>query len=562
MRSLAALLLTLFAGSLAASAQGATNLSLSIKVSGTTVLAGHDVTLSGRLSSGAAGRAIAIYSRRYGAGPRRIATVTTGAHGAWSARVMPTIQTSYQARMGSVVTPSVGLAVEPAISTRVLANGSIRAHVVGGRSLAGRALELQRAASGRWTTIERAVMNHRADATFPAPFASGYASLRVALSVNEAGPGLLGGRTDAFPYRAGRAFVALAARSATVAFGHATVLEGRVSAGAAGQRVSLTMQGYRGSQVTVRHLTTVAGGRFSFRAAPRIETIYRATWNGIASARLAVDVRPVLSVGLRSNDRLAVVVAPSKTFLGRNVELERAVGTNWRTVAELPLAGPSGAAVFSLPAVGPGARYRVAMSVNQAGAGYLGAISRPLAVSLQSVSLSPSTFKVLYGHTVTLTGTVSGGRSGEHVSILARPYGTGAAIEGATVLTGAGGRWSFRTEPAIETIFQARLGTSESRPVVVGVAPRVSVELLSSGKIAAHVLSKRSLSGRLVELQELNANHRWTTIGRARLDRRASAIFGRPDAGGSLTLRVAMSVNQAGAGLLGAASHAFVDRTA
>lgn len=384
--ALAVSAVTLLAASLIATAQGATNLSLSIRVSGTTVLAGHDVTLSGRLSNGEAGRSIVVYSHRYGAGLRRIATVTTAAHGDWSLRVMPVIETSYQARLGSVVTPSVGLAVQPAISTKVLADGSIRAHVVGGRSFAGRSLELQRAAGGRWTTIEKAVLGRDSAAVFRAPFASGRASLRVALSVNEAGPGLLGGRTDAFPY------------------------------------------------------------------------------------------------------------------------------------------------------------------------------SRPSALSLQSLSLTPSSFKVLYGHAVTLTGTVSGGRSGEHVSILAKPYGTGAAIQGATVLTLTGGHWSFRVEPSIETIYQARLGTRESRPVVIGVAPRVSVELLSNGHITARVLSKRALAGRQVELQELNANHAWTTIARANLDRRASAVFGRPAGGGALTLRVAMSVNQAGAGLLGTTSHAFVDR--
>src|SRR5580704_12891238 len=59
------------------------------------------------------------------------------------------------------------------------------------------------------------------------------------------------------------------------------------------------------------------------------------------------------------------------------------------------------------------------------------------------VSLTTSTLKVLYGHSARLSGRVSNGRSHEAVAVLARPYGSPAPTSGATVVTGAGGRWSF-----------------------------------------------------------------------------------------------------------------------
>lgn len=563
MRSLAAFLLVSLAASLTAAAQGAQNLSLSIKVSGAKVLYGHTVTLSGRLSSGVEGRTIEIDARPVGSRSMlRVATVVTTANGGFRVPLRPAIGTTYQARYGAVVTPELSVGVEPALTTHVLPAGSVTAIVRAGRSLAGRRLELQRALRGRWRTIERATLDTHSQAVFPAPIRAGRATLRVALSVNEAGAGLLGATSHGFVYRAGTASIAFATRSATVLFGRSVELTGRISTGDPGQRVAVWAHPYGKPTVKVATLTTAAGGRFSLRSRPTIETAYTVSWDGLASRPAVVDVRPVLAVRLRANDRVAVAIAPARTFLGRNVELEQAIGSGWRAVAELPLRGPDGAASFALSSAAKGIRIRVAMSVNEAGAGYLGATSRPLAVTTANgVSLTPSSLRVLYGHTVTLSGAVSSGRSGQAVSILARPYGSTAATLGATVVTGTGGRWSFRAAPSIETTYLARWGATESRPVVVGVAPRVTVAVLHTGQIATRVLTTRALSGRLVELQSLDgATGKWTTIARMRLDRRASAVFAPPATSAGLTLRVAMSVNQAGAGLLGATSHPFVYR--
>ena len=140
MRSFTAFVLIALALSVAAAAQGASSLSLSIKVSGAKVLYGHDVTLSGRLSSGAAGRRIEVFSRPYGTiSAHRIATLSTGVNGGWSLRVQPAILTSYHASTGSVATPPLTVAVRPALTERVRTNGSIFAHAAAAaRSRAGR----------------------------------------------------------------------------------------------------------------------------------------------------------------------------------------------------------------------------------------------------------------------------------------------------------------------------------------------------------------------------------------------------------------------------------------
>ena len=42
------------------------------------------------------------------------------------------------------------------------------------------------------------------------------------------------------------------------------------------------------------------------------------------------------------------------------------------------------------------------MSVNQAGAGYLGAMSHPLLFRQRTLTMTPSTTRVLFGHAITL----------------------------------------------------------------------------------------------------------------------------------------------------------------
>ena len=63
------------------------------------------------------------------------------------------------------------------------------------------------------------------------------------------------------------------------------------------------------------------------------------------------------------------------------------------------------------------------MSVNQAGAGYLGAATHALRYRPLALTMRPVAFKVLYGHRVMLTGRLVRGGAGRRVAIVARPYG-------------------------------------------------------------------------------------------------------------------------------------------
>jgi hypothetical protein len=258
-----------------------------------------------------------------------------------------------------------------------------------------------------------------------------------------------------------------------------------------------------------------------------------------------------VSVQALANGRLRVHVAPIHHFTLRLVQLQAlGAGGSWSTVARMRLGRTSTAVFRPTPAH---ATLRLAMSVNQAGAGYLGAASHALLWRPESLQLATSGTTVLYNHRVTLTGRVVNGRAGERVTILARRYGH-PDYRFAVVRTGPHGLFAFKARPSVLTSYRARLASGETSPrVVVDVRPTITVRELPNGTVRTQVMAGRSMRGRMVQLQRL-AGGRWTTLVKKPLRASSSAIFAYPLS--SSMIRVAMSVNQAGVGYTGSTSHA------
>src|SRR5581483_9017979 len=142
--------------SLAPGAQAATHPRLTLSLSSYKVLYGHQLTLSGRLVPGAAGRMVTIESWRYGSSrPTVVATVTTRSGGHWSAGVRPSIQTTYRARVGTTASVRHTVGVRPLVVLHELGNGHLWTRVTAGRSFAGRFVQLQREIGGSWQTVAR-----------------------------------------------------------------------------------------------------------------------------------------------------------------------------------------------------------------------------------------------------------------------------------------------------------------------------------------------------------------------------------------------------------------------
>jgi len=339
-----------------------------------------------------------------------------------------------------------------------------------------------------------------------------------------------------------------------VLYGHHVVLSGRLwGRDHAGRQLTVDARAYGASAPhVVAVLRTDATGRWSFAPRPRIQTSYQARAGAITGPRVTIGVAPAVSVTPLSSGRLRVHVRAAHRFDGRFVQLQALSGSRWTTIDRKEL-NRVGRTVFTPPR--RNATLRFAMSVNQAGAGYLGAASHALVYRPQSIQMRPSTLTVLYGHRVTFTGQVANGRAGELVTVTATRWGHRPFLF-AAVKAGPGGRFSFAARPGVLTSYVAHLGTGERSPrVLVNVRPTITVRQLGNGRVQAHVASSKSFRGRMVQLQRLIGNG-WQTIAKRPLHAGNAASF-RVSLPNSV-IRIAMSVNQAGAGFMGSKSHAVL----
>ncbi len=176
-----------------------------------------------------------------------------------------------------------------------------------------------------------------------------------------------------------------------------------------------------------------------------------------------------------------------------------------------------------------------------------------------AITLSAGTSQSVFGRRVTLSGTLAGAAAGAQVTLLADPLGQAAFSTLATVLTGSGGSWSYQARPTIQTTYEASASAGTSAPVTVGVRPAVTLRVIAGARFLVTIAGSASWAGRLVKLQRLGPLGGWQTLARVRLGVRSSVrIPARRLPFGSSTIRVAMSINQAGRGYLAGFSRTLV----
>jgi hypothetical protein len=174
--------------------------------------------------------------------------------------------------------------------------------------------------------------------------------------------------------------------------------------------------------------------------------------------------------------------------------------------------------------------------------------------TVSAVTLTQSAFRVIAGKYVTLSGTVSGAPAAVAVTVLAQAFGAGAFSPIATVMTGGGGSWTYLANPRVATTYAASANGGTSTPVTIGVQPAMSLQLITKARFSTRVAAATGFTGKLVKFQRLS-NGRWVTLKQTRLNANSGAIFSaRLLPHGHSTIRVALSVNQAGPGYLGGLS--------
>lgn len=173
-----------------------------------------------------------------------------------------------------------------------------------------------------------------------------------------------------------------------------------------------------------------------------------------------------------------------------------------------------------------------------------------------SVTLALSAPIVNSGTQVTLSGAVSTGKANESVELDAQEYGQPSPVQLAIVKTGTSGAFSYPVTPSQYTTYVARWNGVASGSVVAQVAPVVRLVAGGNGYMKATVSSSRSFWHKHLYLQRLSPFGQWVNIAALTLGQNSGKLF-RPTSylpRGTSRIRVFLSVNQAGNGLLSAHS--------
>lgn len=166
--------------------------------------------------------------------------------------------------------------------------------------------------------------------------------------------------------------VTLAATVPILVFGADTHLQGAVSSKRAGETVAIFHAAYgQPGHTQLTTLTTGANGAFDLVVTPALLTSYLAQYRGVTSGEVLVQVRPKVTLLPARPGYFLARVTGGHSFAGRSVYLQRrsAFG-QWVSVVRYRLGVNSGK-LFRVPKRPGVSRYRIFITINQAGAGYL-----------------------------------------------------------------------------------------------------------------------------------------------------------------------------------------------
>src|SRR5262249_29182561 len=143
-----------------------------------------------------------------------------------------------------------------------------------------------------------------------------------------------------------------------------------------------------------------------------------------------------------------------------------------------------------------------------------------------SVTVGVSTPIITYGEQTTISGTVSNGKANEPVLVLAQPFGS-SAQQVATLMTGAGGAFSYATAPTVYTTYSVHWKNATSQTVLVQVRPRLTLTR-NHTRLFAKVAATPSFAGRTIYLQRRSKFGQWVTVERLKLGPNSGRSFKAP----------------------------------
>jgi plastocyanin len=165
-----------------------------------------------------------------------------------------------------------------------------------------------------------------------------------------------------------------------------------------------------------------------------------------------------------------------------------------------------------------------------------------------SVTLGVASPIIAYGDQTTISGTVSSGKPNETVFVNSQPWGS-SVQQVATLLTGAGGTFTYAIAPTIYTTYSVKYSSAVSQTITVQVRPRVTLTR-SGSRLYAKITATGSYAGHHIYLQRHSQFGQWVTEGKLKLGPLSGRIFKIPHRIGTTYYRVYITTNQAGLGYL------------
>jgi len=271
-------------------------------------------------------------------------------------------------------------------------------------------------------------------------------------------------------------------------------------------------------------------------------------------ALLSIAAVLVLALPASSSAATIAIKITATGFTPKTVSINQGDAVKWTNADKVnhQLVANNGA--FASPIIKPGETYTFTFSA----AGtfhYHDALHPALTGTIAvkgpppSVTLVVSAPIVFYGDQTVVSGTVSSAKANEAVTLLAQPFGS-SAQQVATLVTAAGGAFTFTTTPTLLTIYTAKWKSAESQPVTVQVRPKLTLSRTSATRLFAKLGGTRSFAGRSIYLQRRSSFGQWVTVLKLRLGPLSGRIFRAPHRKGTFTYRVYMTTNQAGSGYL------------
>jgi len=246
---------------------------------------------------------------------------------------------------------------------------------IGASSFTPKSVTITQGDTVKWTNVDKA--NHQIVANKGA-FASGIlkADGTYSYTFNTAGgfayhDALHPSITGAVYVKGPPPALSLGINNPLITYGDTPLLSGTVNNGKANEQVEILAQPFGSSAQQIATVTTGAGGAFSYVASPTVYTTYSAHWKTATSQTIIVQVRPRMTLGRLSKTRLFARLAATPSFAGRSIYVQRLSSFGqWVTIEKLRL-GPNSGRIFKTPHKKGTFTYRVYMTTNQAGTGYL-----------------------------------------------------------------------------------------------------------------------------------------------------------------------------------------------